>query len=110
MSMCPLWGSKCWRMLTIIIATLILAGGIWIMVSDYLAGYQLWWYSSTLVVFAIALFGLVLLVKEGLDAFNNATKYGLRPDKSKWKSAEEEGQSEYVEDQSDTIRTYDEPE
>jgi hypothetical protein len=54
------------------------------------------------VFYAIALFGLVLLVKEGLDAFNNAARYGVRPDKSEWES--EEGPTT----QTDLIRTYDE--
>ena len=107
MSIGPLWGTKCWRILTIVIAALLLAWGILTMVTDYLAGYQLWWYSSTIVFFAIALFGLVLLVKEGLDAFNNAAKYGVRPDKSGWES---EDPSENIDTQTDLIRTYDEPE
>lgn len=108
MSIGPLWGTKCWRILTVLFAILILAWGIWTMVSDYLAGYQMWWYSSTMVIFAIALFGLVLLIRQGLDAFNNIAKYGFRPDKSEWESGEE-GQPEYVESLPDVVRTYDEP-
>ena len=107
MSASPLWGSKCWRLLTIIIAILLLAWGIMTMVTDYLAGYQLWWYSSTIVVYALALFGLVLLVKEGLDAFNNAAKYGVRPEKSEWERQESTPSS--LDEQLDNIRTYDEP-
>ena len=103
----PIWGSKCWRILTVVSAILILAWGIWTMVSDYLAGYQQWWYNSTLVIFAISLLGLVLLVRQGLDAFNNLTKYGFHPDKSEWESEEEQGESEEFESHPDIIRTYD---
>lgn len=98
----PIWGSKCWRTLTIVVAILLLAWGIITMVTAYLSGQELWWYQSTIVFYAIALFGLVLLVKEGLDALNNATKYGIHPDKSQW---EDENPSP-----TDLIRTYDEPE
>jgi len=110
MSIGPIWGSKCWRIFTVVIAILILAWGIWNMVSDYLAGYQQWWYSSTMVIFALALLGLVMLVRQGWDAFNNLTTYGFRPDKSEWESEEkEQDQSEDVENQFDIIRTYDAP-
>lgn len=104
----PLWGSKCWRTLTIVIAILLLVWSITTMISAYFSGSPLWWYQSTIVLFAITLFGLVLLVKEGLDAFNNAAKYGVRPDKSKWEGSEI--LPETVGSQTDYTRSYDEPE
>lgn len=100
----PIWGSKCWRTLTIVVAILLLAWGILTMITAYLSGQDLWWYQSTIVFYAIALFGLVLLVKEGLDALNNAAKYGLRPAKSDWEN--EDGSPE----ETALIRTYDESE
>ena len=73
-------------------------------ITSYLSGRELWWYQNTIVLYAIALFGLVLLVKEGLDALNNALKYGLHPDKFQWESEDS------ADSPSDLIRTYDEAE
>ena len=101
----PFWGSKCWRTLTIVIAISLLAWGTITMIAAFVSGQELWWYQSTIVIYAIALFGLVLLAKEGLDALNNARKYGIRPDKSQW-----EDPDEYSESPTDLIRTYDEHE
>ena len=74
------------------------------LVSDYLSGYHLWWYNTTVIVFAIALFGLLLLVREGIAAFHNVAKHGLHPNHVK-----EDGE-QVVEDKDILLRTYDENE
>jgi hypothetical protein len=105
MSCGPFWGTKCWRILTIIIAILLLVWSITTMISAYLSGSPLWWYQSTIVIYAIALFGLVLLIKEGLDALNNAVKYGIHPNKEDWES--DEVPSTPYSQPSEPVRTYD---
>lgn len=105
MSCGPCWGTKCWRTLTIVVAIVLLIWSIVTMVSAYLSGSPLWWYQSTIVIYAIALFGLVLLVKEGLDALNNVMKYGLRPNKNEWESVDVPPAT--YSESSEPIRTYD---
>jgi hypothetical protein len=73
------------------------------MITAYVSGQELWWYQSTIVFYAIALFGLVLLIKEGVDAFNNVMRYGRHPDKSEWESIGDSPRTE-------PVRTYHEPE
>lgn len=99
-----LWGSKCWRIVLLITAFGLFAWSLWMLVFDYLSGYHLWWYNTTVIVFAIALFGLLLLVREGIAAFYNVVKHGLHPNPAK----EDEGQ--VAEDKDALLRTYDENE
>lgn len=49
--------------------------------SELLAGYHYWWYNLTLVIYAFAMFGLILAVAEGLRAARNVIDYGLHPNR-----------------------------
>ncbi len=60
-------------------AALVMLMATYRMVTDLLAGHPLWYYSGTAVIFAFALLGLVLIVKEGWLALTNLVKYGLHP-------------------------------
>lgn len=75
----PMWGSKGWRVCSAIIAILILAYGTYSALSDILNGYVIWWYNLSFVLFAFAILGLVLLVREGFIALHNVADFGLHP-------------------------------
>ncbi|MFW9919920.1 MAG: hypothetical protein ACFFED_09990 [Candidatus Thorarchaeota archaeon] len=81
--MSVLWGSRKWQVLSAIFIVLILGYGTIIIIIDVISGHPLWWYNLTYILFGLALFGLLLLVREGYGAFSNLTKYGLHPDKEK---------------------------
>lgn len=78
-SLLPRWGSRSWRICTGIFSALILVWGAWTTVSDYLEGYVFWWYNLSFALFGISGLGLVLLVREGILAYNNAKAFGLHP-------------------------------
>ncbi|TFG10301.1 hypothetical protein EU538_02385 [Candidatus Thorarchaeota archaeon] len=65
---------------------LLFVWGIWMMLTDILEGYVLWWYNLSIVLFGFAIFGLGLLVIEGLRAMRNLFKFGLHPDRSSQES------------------------
>ncbi|NHJ14926.1 MAG: hypothetical protein EAX95_14690 [Candidatus Thorarchaeota archaeon] len=47
--------------------------------SELLAGHHYWWYNLTIVIYAFAMFGLILAVAEGVRAARNVYNYGLYP-------------------------------
>ena len=53
------------------------------MILDLIGGHPLWWYNLSFILFGLALFGLLLLVREGYTAFSNISRYGLHPDTEK---------------------------
>jgi hypothetical protein len=75
----PSWGSKGWRTCTKILAVLILVYGAWLVISDIMEGYVLWWYNLSLVLFGFTLLGLVMLVAEGLSTLRNVAEHGFHP-------------------------------
>ena len=78
-SLLPRWGSRSWRICMGVFSVLILAWGAWTAVSDYFEGYVFWWYNLSFALFGITGLGLVLLVREGIMAYNNAKAFGLHP-------------------------------
>lgn len=66
--------------MTVIAAVLILAAGIYWMAIDYIAGYPFWWHNSAIIFFGFTLLGLFYLVREGIQAFDNYSTYGLHPE------------------------------
>ena len=75
----PTWGTQRWRICTSLFAIIILAWSSYTAITDLMAGYHLWWYNLSFSLFAFALLGLVLLVREGWQSLRNVVKYGLHP-------------------------------
>ena len=60
---------------------------VWTTISDYFGGYVFWWYNLSFALFGFTILGLVLLVREGIMAYNNAQAFGLRPKRDKYVEA-----------------------
>lgn len=75
----PIWGTRTWRIMTLIISIGLLLLGSWLTISAYYSGSPIWWYNLTIIFLGFTLISLVLLIREGAIALNNYQKYGLHP-------------------------------
>ena len=78
----PIWGTKSWRILTLIVSIGILLIGSWLTITAYYSNSPIWWYNISFIVFGFTLLGLFFLVREGAKALNNIQTYGFNPRRS----------------------------
>jgi hypothetical protein len=77
------WGSKNWQIVSAILIIIIFGYGTYVVIQDIFAGHPIWWYNGSLILFALAILGLLLLVREGKTALSNIAKYGMHPSSKK---------------------------
>jgi hypothetical protein len=79
--MAAFWGSRKWQILLALFIIFILGYGTYVILYDLMTGHPIWWYNASFILFGFTLLGLLLLVREGWDAFHNLMTFGLHPDK-----------------------------
>jgi hypothetical protein len=74
-----IWGTKKWQIVSAIVIAVIFGYGTYALVMDIIVGNPMWWYNASFILFAFALLGLLLLVREGRTALHNIATYGVHP-------------------------------
>ncbi|MFW9848005.1 MAG: hypothetical protein ACFFF4_02630 [Candidatus Thorarchaeota archaeon] len=97
-----LWGSRAWQIMSAIFIIFILGYGTYTILMDIITGHPIWWYNSTFILFGFTLLGLLFLVREGWQAFNNIMMWGLHPKERESGSSQVESNLQQTIDESYT--------